>query len=59
MGAICGVGVFFHADQPRARTRCRRPALARVHVCSYGSRRCCGTDASIGDVPDFQETFDG
>jgi hypothetical protein len=54
-----GVGVFLHVDQPRARTRSRHLALARARVDSYGSRRCCGTDASIGDAPDLEETFDG
>jgi len=54
-----GVGIFLQADQPRARTRWRRSALARARLHSYGSRRCCGTDASIGDAPDLEENFDG
>jgi hypothetical protein len=48
-----------HADQPRARTPCRRSALVRARIGPYGTRRCCGTDASIGDAPELEETFDG
>jgi hypothetical protein len=32
-------------------THCRRQAS--------GSRRCCNTDASIGDASDLQESLDG
>jgi len=53
------VGAFSHAEQMHARTRCRRRALANARIASYGSRRCCDTDASMAMRPILEEIFDG
>jgi hypothetical protein len=42
-----------------ARTRCRLRALANARIASYGSRRCCDTDASMAMRPILEEIFDG
>jgi len=33
--------------------------MALARDCSYGSRRCCGTDASMAVRPHLEENFDG